>query len=257
MLLGERGPRDGEDAGPPAGWEQGLDRRDLHERRGCDRCPAGARERRLMECEEAATRGEAVRAEVHQFLPRLHESIQKPGCPPPHDPIRGRFAHHPIEHREGPGSRVADIARDAREPRFEHQDPDARPVDRLPPLPHRAHDPRSSADFPAAAAVFRLAERTPAQYPARPPESKQFAGVRGRNTCPAFLYRRFGRDRPHRTGSALAGVLRDRIFGEASPVDRHRVPMDYRPLTITRALVSLAWFRYCDPPSTAWSRALV
>ena len=26
VLLGERGPRDGEDAGPPAGREQGLDR---------------------------------------------------------------------------------------------------------------------------------------------------------------------------------------------------------------------------------------
>ena len=46
-------------------------------------------------------------------------------------------ADHTIEHRKREGRGVADVARDAREPRVEHQDSDRRARDRLAAARHR------------------------------------------------------------------------------------------------------------------------
>ena len=140
VLLGERSPRNGEDAGPFPGREQSFDGRYLHERRSGDRHPAGARQLRLMEGEEAAARGEPVRADANEALPRLHEGVEETGCPLPYHPVRGGVAHDPVEHREGPGVRVPDVARNAGEAGLQHQDADACAVDRFAASLRRSHD---------------------------------------------------------------------------------------------------------------------
>ena len=113
------------------GFESAKGEWNLHERRTRDGNVDVRCELPLKDREKAAGGGDAVCALLHELLRGLQERRPEPFALLVHDHACGRAAHHFVENRERPGVRVAGVARRSGPFRIQHQDPDARAIDRL------------------------------------------------------------------------------------------------------------------------------
>ena len=128
-----------QDADALAGRQHTFDERNLHQARGRNRHPDMGGDFPLIKRQEPAGRRDAVGAEANQFVRGGEEFIQQALGPFAYDAARRGAGHNLVKDRKRPGLGGPHVDGNAREPRLQHQDADARAVQRLP----APGDPRS------------------------------------------------------------------------------------------------------------------
>lgn len=132
QVLGRQiGGADGQHADPPAGRQQPLDKRDLHQARRGDRHPDVISDFALQQRQKTAICREAIGAEADKLGGGFKKIVEQARGLVAHDAGRRGAWHDFVENWKRPGHGVAHIARDARKARLEHQDAETRAIERL------------------------------------------------------------------------------------------------------------------------------